>query len=127
MEYSRQQKHNRKRKMADDIIGTLSLCEMNGFKPKSIELEDTDSGKYEMLDIVNGSFSKKENLTSDKVHSVLYVKDKFSISNQAFHELSMVTPGLPRSSEVRKLVQTMNSEFEIYPSSNKIVGVQQCL
>ena len=39
--------------------------------------------------------SEKEN-----VHSVLYVKDKFSVSNEAFHELSMLS-NLPSSSEVK--------------------------
>ena len=84
------------------------------------------TGKCEVLDISNGSFSEKENETND-LHSVLYVKDKFSISNQAFHELAMVAHGLPKSSRVKKLADSINSEFKVFPTPNGIVGMQQSL
>ena len=99
---------------------------MKGFKINSVELENSDTGKCEILDIKNGSFSEKEN-TSSSLNAVLYVKDKYAISNEAFHELSMVAHGLPKSSKVTKLAHSINSEFEIYPAPNRIVSVQQSL
>ena len=39
----------------------------------------------------------------------------------------MVTPGLPESSKVKKLAATLNTEFDIVPSPNGIIGVQQSL
>ena len=65
--------------------------------------------------------SEKEN-----VHSVLYVKDKFSVSNEAFHELSMLS-NLPNSSEVKNLTHTFNSQFDMHSVPNGFVGVQQSL
>ena len=65
--------------------------------------------------------------SDDKIYSTLYVKDKFSISDQAFHELSLLASDLPKSYQVKKLAQTLNSEFEIKPAPNKILGVQQSL
>ena len=53
--------------------------------------------------------------------------DKFSISDQAFHELSLLASDLPKSYQVKKAVQALNSEFEIKPAPNKILGVQQSL
>ena len=123
---SRQQKYNRKKQVAGDIKSALNFCEMKGFKINSVELENSDTGKCEILDIKNGSFSEKEN-TSSSLNAVLYVKDKYAISNEAFHELSMVAHGLPKSSKVTKLAHSINSEFEIYPAPNRIVGVQQSL
>ena len=64
---------------------------------------------------------------NDKVHCTLYIKDKFSISDQAFHELSSIASDLPRSCQVKKLTRTLNSQFDIKPAPNKILGVQQCL
>ena len=63
-------------------------------------------------------------VVKDKVQSALFVKDKYSISDQAFHEISMITPGLPSCSTVKKLALSMNSEFEISPCPNEIIGVQ---
>jgi len=110
----------------------LHFCEGKGFKAHSVELHNVNTGNIEVLNVSIGTFSDKENLVSagssdDKVHSTLYVKDKFSISDQAFHELSSIASDLPKSCQVKKLAQTLNSEFEIKPAPNKILGVQQSL
>lgn len=60
------------------------------------------------------------------MHSVLYVKDKFSVSNEAFNKLSMLS-NLSSSSEVKNLTHTLNSQFDIRSAPNGIVGVQQSL
>lgn len=54
-------------------------------------------------------------------HCSLY-KDNLSVSNEAFHKLSMV----PNSSRIKTLTRTLNSEFEIRNAPNG-VGVQQSL
>ena len=64
-----------------------------------------------MLHISTGKFSDKENNVSDpvdKIHSSLYVEDKYSISDQAFHELSAISSDLPKSCQVKKLTQKIN-------------------
>ena len=62
-----------------------------------------------------------------KLHTSLYVKDKFPVSNQAYHELSMISD-LPNFSQVRTLLtKSLNSQFHIFNCPNNIVGVQQSL
>ena len=124
---SRQQKYNRKKEIAGDIKSASRFYELKGFKINSVELQNNDTGKCEILDVKDGSFSEKENTNSNNLNAVLYVKDKYTISNEALHELSMVAHGLPKSSKVKKLAHSINSEFEIYPIPNGIVGVQQSL
>ena len=46
---------------------------------------------------------------------VLYVKEQFGLSNAAYHELSMVCQGLPRSWKKKDFVQCLNSLWEIKP------------
>ena len=94
-----------------------------GFKPCSVELQNVDTG----LDISTGSFSNKENQASDpasKVYSSLYVKDKYSISDQVFHELSAVVSDMPRSYQVKRVT---HSGFKITRTPNGVLGVQQSL
>ena len=54
-----------------------------------------------------------------------YVKDKLSISNQTFHELSLLASDLPKSYLAKKVAQALNSEIKSAPSNKS--GVQQCL
>ena len=125
--YSRQQQYNKKKKIAHGVKGALSFCENERFKVCSVEVENVDTGNREVLCIANGTFSKaKEKTTSteDKVCSSLYVKDRFSVSNEAFHELSMVSD-LPTSFQVKKMTKALNSKFEI--RSIGTIGVQQSL
>ena len=56
----------------------------------------------------------------------MYIKDKFSISNEAYHELS-VTSDLPSSSQIKKLTISLNSQWDIHNCPNEIVGVQQSI
>ena len=115
--------------MGDTIKTALSFCEPKGFEPKLVEIQNTDTKEIEVFDISKGTFSTTANskVVKDKACSALFVKDKYSISDQAFHELSMITPGLPSSSTVKKLAISMNSKFNISPCPNGIIGVQQSL
>jgi hypothetical protein len=112
--------------LASGIQGALSFCEEEGFKPCSVEVENVDTGQQEVINIASGAYSQMDVSTSiskDDTRSVLYIKDKFSISNEAFHELSMVS-NLPNSSKIKTLTHTLNSEFEIRSAPNG-VGAQQ--
>ena len=97
-ECTRQQKHNRKKVLAHDVEEALSFCEDKGFKPHSVELQNVETGEVDVLDISTGTFCDKENheTATNSPHSLLYVKDKFSISDKAFHELSSIVPTLPK-------------------------------
>ena len=57
----------------------------------------------------------------------MYVKERFNISNQAYHELSMVNKGLPRSYAIQKESLQMNSKSVIYPITGKVSGVRQSI
>ena len=63
----------------------------------------------------------------DKVHSALYVKDKYALSDNAFHELTMISSDLPKSNQVKKLAHEMSNQFHIYNAPDGVVGVQQSL
>lgn len=57
---------------------------------------------------------------------VTLVKDKFTISDAAYHELSMVSD-LPNYNQVRTVTHSLNKEFDIKAAPNGITGVQQSL
>lgn len=96
-------------------------------------MENISTGDHEVLDLATGTYSRSEAVdcgrTIDKkssVHLALNVKDKFSVSNQAYHELCIVS-NLPYSSKVQKLASSLNSEFAIRCTPNGDLGVQQSI
>ena len=113
---------------ATTVKKSLTCCENEAFQPCSLELKDKDTGDQVILDVNKGTFAYKDELvkttnTSDQICSTLYVKDKFSISNEAYHELSMMSD-LPSLSQIKKLTVSLNSQCNIF---NEIIGVQQSI
>ena len=63
----------------------------------------------------------------DIIKQILYIKEKFNISDKAYHELSMVHPSLPRWLTLNKASKEMDYSSTIYPTPGPIVGIQQSL
>lgn len=130
-EVSRQQQYNRKKEMASTVKKSLTCCENEGFQPCLLELQDKNTGDQVILNVSKGTFTCKDDQAkttdaSARIHSTLHVKDKFSISNKAYHELSMMSD-LPSSSQIKKLTVSLNSQCDIRSCPNGIIGVQQSI
>ena len=79
------------------------------------------------MDLETGIYAKPETSnTGDMNEAILYVKDRFGLSDSAYHELSMICQSLPRSCKLKELCKHLNSQWEIKacPGYN---GVQQSL
>ena len=110
-----------------------SVCQDVGYNPCSLEIQSRDTGGGEILSLNSQAIqtickSKDESTMEciDKLHVSLYVKDKYSVFNQAYHELCMISD-LPNLNQVRKVTESLNSQFHIYNSPNNIIGVQHRL
>ena len=128
--YSRQQQLNKKKKLASEIQTALQFCEEQRFKPCNIEIENIDTNKREILNLDSSTYRLKQiendNNDKDRLCAVTLVKDKFTISDVAYHELSMVSD-LPNFNQVRTVTHSLNKEFDIKAAPNGITGVQQSL
>lgn len=95
--------------------------------PVSIEVA-YESGVREHIDVSKGTASNpKQEQSEDLHHFALYIKDKFTLSDAAYREVSQLTPSIPRLSKLKALASSLNSEFDIFPAPNGIIGVQQGL
>ena len=78
---------------------------------------NTDTNQYETFNLVGeGELTLTEsdpkelsNNDLDKLNMWLYLKDKFNISNEAWHEISLKANGVSNTYSIRKRV------FEITP------------
>ena len=55
------------------------------------------------------------------------MKERFNISDKAYHELSMIHPELPCWYTINKEAKRLNSECDIFPTPGPVMGVQQSL
>lgn len=132
-DYSRQHKLVKKKRLVVEVTAALSLCDTSTFMPTKVHFENKDTCETEILDIEEGKFVAKPvqnhalNSQQDKVAATLYAKDKFSISDRAYLELSSISKELPRKHELKKLASSYNSESVILPCPEGTIGVQQSL
>ncbi|MCG8627032.1 MAG: hypothetical protein MJE68_34160, partial [Proteobacteria bacterium] len=90
-----------------------------------MQLKNKDTGSTEIIQV--NKQSEKETTDSDTLHKILYAKERFSISNEAYHELSMLDSALPRSWKLKAEVKEMNKKWKISPTPGSTVDVQQSL
>ena len=90
-----------------------------------MQLKNKDTGSTEIIQV--NKQSEKETTDSDTLHKILYAKERFSISNEAYHELSMLDSALPRSWKLKAEIKEMNKKWKISPTPGSTVGVQQSL
>ena len=93
-------------------------------------IEDIGTGETESFNLESGDYSKihPESSTSgnNNAEMVLFVKDRFGLSDTAYHELTMVCQHLPRSCKLKKLAGHLHSQWDIKPCPGDN-GIQQSL
>lgn len=62
--------------------------------------------------------------SDDHIKKVLLVKDQFGISNEAYHEMSMLDEHLPRSCKIEKEIKQINDQWEMYLIPGDFTGAQ---
>jgi len=88
---SRQQQYNRKMEMVSFVQSSLTSCDLENFEPCLLEMKEKNSGERMIIDVRKGTFTPKlEHSEPSSAHSTLYVKDKYAISNKAYHQLSVL-------------------------------------
>ena len=80
----------------------------------------------QVLEDTTGSRPDKEN----EIHhldQVLYMKEKYGISDAVYNELTQSDALLPRTCQVKERITEMNCECDVYPTPEGTTGLQQSL
>ena len=124
---SLQQQRKRKRQITEDVKTALSFSEDDGFKALNIELVNTDT--QETFQVACHQETETDESLNEKQHTVkkvLFVKERFNISNQAYHEMSMITD-LPSSYSLSKTAKELDARCILQCTPGKTEGVQQSI
>ena len=103
----------------------MSFTDKEGFKTLSVQLLNTDT--QEIVPVACGTYQQTESLSqTDVVKKMLFVKEKFNVSNQTYHEMSMISD-LPSSYSLLKAAKQLDAQYIIQCTPGKIEGVQQSI
>ena len=123
---SRQQIWNRKKELHVNVSQELQFLDDDGVHASTVTLVRNSTTNAEVLDLTTGSYSKQDNTTptNDMAELALFVKDRFGLSDVAYHQLCRICDRLPRLCQLKKLSSQLNSQWEIQlcPGNN---GIQQ--
>jgi len=67
----------------------------------------------------------RQNNSETLAKQTLYVKERYNMSNTAYHELSMIHPSIPCLSKLNKLTKEMDNTSSLCPTPGPIEVVQQ--
>ena len=106
---------SRQKKRIEDIKEKIVKVDDNDFEVTKITLWNKASGETKVVKTPAGHLQEKENReeSSTVISQVLYAKDRYGISNTAYHELSMLNPSLPRTNQLNKHTKELNQQWKI--------------
>ena len=129
-QYSAQYRSQQKRQIANDVYTALKFTKKTYFRPKDIYMQNIETNEMLSIHQDGSTTSIKPQFSENKetvIKQTLYVKERFNIYDEAYHELCMVHPSLPCWSTLNKTSKDMNSNSTIFATPGPTVGVQQSL
>lgn len=129
-EYTPQYRKKRIRQVANKVQAAVSFTKDDQFKATKIELTNEQTGDIVAIDASGKTVTLKQassESSSNVVDQSLYVKEKFNISHEAYHEMARVNPEMPRLGKLLKKADTLNRKSTIKPVPGRLQGVQQSI
>ena len=113
---------------------SLAWLQNEGFTPTKLDVVQNRTGVTETVRFSHlecqGLLESPDQPTQDEVHTInmmLYVKDRYCVSGDAYHELAQACKHMPRHYKIKARIMELNKLWNIRQTPNGIVGVQQSL
>lgn len=124
-----------KRQRTSNCIDSLAWLQLEGYTPRKLELSNNSTGTLEtlalqQLEVQNIFGANAHSMTTDKcdvISMMLFVKDRYDVSNNAYHEMARICHAMPRHYFLKKRIAELNKHWNIKPTPQGICGVQQSL
>ncbi len=132
-DYTDRHQRRLKKQRVDSCRASLSWLQQEGLTPLSVDVLNSKTSRKqtiklgsieEALHTEGGSIEQPE---LDMVTMMLYIKDRYSVSGSAYHEMAKVCADMPRHYQVKKKIAELNQRWDIHPTPNGTIGVQQRL
>ena len=128
-DYSDSHKRRLKRTRAHTCTTTLSWLHNEGLVPLSIQVRNLESGMVETISLSQADsaslFGQNERMSEenlDVIIMMLYVKDWYNVSGEAYHEFASICKELPHHYKIKERIAELNKLWNITPTP---YGLQQ--
>jgi hypothetical protein len=131
-DYTKRHQRRLKEQLTADCETSLSYLGIYGFVATEVKVFNLSNEEYETFTLVNEHEHNSTMTTSevnnvDYINLLLYTKDRFGVSNQAYHELSMICKEMPRSWKVNERIKEINKKWNLTQTPGNFFGVQQTI
>ena len=99
-----------------------------------VEVRNKETGNIEQISLKRqdmeelfGSGSQITESEINELNMMLYVKDRYNVSDGAYHEMAKICREMPRQYKLKDRIQELNKRWNIRPTPNGTQGVQQSL
>ena len=130
-QYSKKQQARVRKQLKEQCQTSLSFLAHYKFVPSKIELYNQDTGVAESFTFTEHDellvAEAEEKVTQNEIDNLnmwLYIKDKFNISNEAWHEIAMKSDDPPCLYRIIKHMQQVNQKWKVKETPGKAEGVQ---
>ena len=129
-EYSPRHQRRLKKVCMESCKQSLEWMEQQGLQPLKVVAINRSTNEIETFVVNDLPQVFGEELTeheSDRVSMMLYIKDRYNVSGQAYQELSKVCKEMPRHYSIKLKIRELKSLWNIHPTPNNTCGIQQKL
>ena len=67
---------------------------------------------FTKIEKANSNYERLDEEEKEKVRTILYIMDRFSISLEGYHELSQVEKSLPRTHLIESCIKAMDEKWD---------------
>ncbi len=129
---SRTKSHQRrlKRQQSESCKTTLSWLELEGYTPLKVEVLNQATGCAETLTLGPNIVGPEESVSQDEldiISMMLLAKDWYNVSSRAYHEMASICKSMPKHYKLKRQITELNCLWNIRPTPNGTIGVQQSL
>ena len=115
-QYTPQYQKKRVQQVAKKVQTALLFTNDEHLRPTKLELTNEQTGDIVSIDSggkivkVTEQNSPKMSTSQSIIGQTLYVKERFNLSNEAYHEMAMVNTGMPRLNTLLKTAKTLDTK-----------------
>lgn len=130
-DYTPQHQARIKKGFKEDIQATLSFLGIYNFVATKVEILNKENGTYETLTLVDEDAlqldSEAKEITDQDLDDVNYwilIKDKYNLSNEAWHELAMKCKEIPTKGKISREIGELNKRWSLKETPGEAEGLQ---
>ena len=114
------QKRRLKRARSSSCKASLGWLDEEGYTPVSVQVLNKSTKQVEQIELENveellGDSSEVHTNDLDLLDMMLFVKDSYSVSDVAYHEMAQLCKQLPRQYKIKERIKDLNRLWNIKP------------